>query len=86
MGSRRSQRCRVPHEQPPWVHERRRTLGRRIRDQRIHRGHTQEALVEMTDIDRRTLQRIEAGESDPRYGDLLRIAEALGLDVADLVR
>lgn len=42
--------------------------------------------MEMTDIDRRTLQRIEAGESDPRYGDLLRIADALGVPVEELVR
>lgn len=42
--------------------------------------------MEMTDIDRRTYQRIEAGTSDPRYGDLLRIAQALGVPLADLVR
>ncbi|WP_426405323.1 helix-turn-helix domain-containing protein [Streptomyces sp. R-07] len=86
MGSCRSQRCRVPHEQPQWVHDQRRVLGRRIRDLRIHRGHTQEDVVEMTDIDRRTFQRIEAGESDPRYGDLLRIARALDVPLAELVR
>ncbi|MFD9047703.1 helix-turn-helix domain-containing protein [Streptomyces zaomyceticus] len=86
MGSCRSQRCRVPHEQPPWIHDQRRRLGRRIRDLRIQRGHTQEVVVEMTHIDRRTYQRIESGESDPRYGDLLRIAEVLRVPLADLVR
>ncbi|MFE5967145.1 helix-turn-helix transcriptional regulator [Streptomyces sp. NPDC056463] len=85
MGSCSSERCRV-HEQPGWVHDRRRALGRRIRDLRMYAGHTQEAFVEMTDIDRRTLQRIEAGESDPRYGHLLRIADALSIPLADLVR
>lgn len=42
--------------------------------------------MEMTNIDRRTYQRIESGESDPRYGDLLRIAAALETELADLVR
>ncbi|MBD0707407.1 hypothetical protein BU197_02945 [Streptomyces sp. CBMA291] len=75
----------MPHEQPPWVHDRRRALGRRIRDMRDSRGHTQEVLVEMTHIDRRTYQRIEAGQSDPRYGDLLLIAAALETSLADLM-
>ncbi|MFG2747254.1 helix-turn-helix domain-containing protein [Streptomyces chartreusis] len=76
----------MPHQQPPWVYDRRRALGRRIRDLRIREGHTQEAFAEMTDIDRRTFQRIEAGTSDPRYGDLLRIADALGVPLSELVR
>ncbi|MFE0699102.1 helix-turn-helix domain-containing protein [Streptomyces sp. NPDC058872] len=86
MGSCSSQRCRVPHDQPPWVLAHRHELGRRIRDLRMHRGHTQEHLVEMTNIDRRTFQRIEAGSSDPRYGDLLLIAAALDVPLAELVR
>ncbi|WP_329423966.1 helix-turn-helix domain-containing protein [Streptomyces sp. NBC_01268] len=76
----------MPREQPSWVHEQRRTLGRRIRDLRTQKGHTQEVLVEMTDIDRRTFQRIEAGTSDPRYGDLLRIAAALQVPLVELVK
>lgn len=52
----------------------------------MHRGHTQEAFVEMINIDRRTFQRIEAGTSDPRYGDLLLIADALDVPLAHLVR
>ncbi|MFF9199939.1 helix-turn-helix domain-containing protein [Streptomyces sp. NPDC014779] len=73
-------------EQPPWVHEQRQTLGRRIRDLRVHRGHTQEAFAEMSNIDRRTFQRIEAGTSDPRYGDLLQIAVALRVSLDELLR
>ncbi|MFJ3901067.1 helix-turn-helix domain-containing protein [Streptomyces sp. NPDC090025] len=76
----------MPPEQPQWVQNRRRALGRRIRDLRVQQGHTQEAVVEMTDIDRRTFQRIEAGTSDPRYGDLLLIADAIGVPLAELVR
>ncbi len=40
----------------------------------------------MTGIDRRTLQRIERGTSDPPYGSLLLIAQALDIPIADLVR
>lgn len=40
----------------------------------------------MTDIDRRTYQRIEAGTSDPRYGDLVLIAHVLGIPLEELVR
>ncbi|MGY3679769.1 transcriptional regulator with XRE-family HTH domain [Streptomyces sp. TE33382] len=47
---------------------------------------TQEAFAEMTNINRRTLQRIERGVSDPRYTDLVRIADAIGVPLADLVR
>ncbi|MFS0698335.1 helix-turn-helix domain-containing protein, partial [Streptomyces nitrosporeus] len=64
----------------------RRDLGDRIRVLRKTLPATQEQFGEMAGIDRRTLQRIERGTSDPRYSDLLLIAEALGISVADLVR
>jgi transcriptional regulator with XRE-family HTH domain len=75
----------VPRDIPEWIIERRRELGDRIRALRLEADHTQEALSEMTGIDRRTLQRIEHGESDPRFGHLLRIAAALSTPVSDLV-
>ncbi|MEV7755615.1 helix-turn-helix domain-containing protein [Streptomyces griseofuscus] len=65
--------------------ERRRALGERIGDLRVAAHHTQESFAEATGIPRRTLQRIESGEGDPRYSDLLRIAEALKKDMATLL-
>jgi transcriptional regulator with XRE-family HTH domain len=65
-----------------WIIDRRRELGDRIRSVRRHAGFTQEGLAEITGIDRRTLQRIERGDSDPRYGHLLRIAAALDIRVS----
>ncbi|MGP4010512.1 helix-turn-helix transcriptional regulator [Streptomyces sp. 4N124] len=56
----------------------------RIRDLRLGADHTQESFAEITGIDRRTLQRIEAGVSDPRFGHLLRIAVALDMRVSVL--
>ncbi|WP_406168843.1 helix-turn-helix domain-containing protein [Streptomyces sp. NBC_00996] len=75
----------MPRDLPEWITERRRELGDRIRELRLHANYTQEAFAEITGIDRRTLQRIEAGESDPRYGHLLRIAAVLDTRVSVLV-
>ncbi|MFY4722604.1 helix-turn-helix domain-containing protein [Streptomyces sp. LaBMicrA B280] len=66
--------------------ERRRTLGERISDLRAAAHHAQESFTEATGIPRRTLQRIESGDGDPRYSDLLRIAEALKKDMAALMK
>jgi len=37
-------------------------------------------------MERRSIQRYERGERDPRYSELLLFAEALEVDVTDLVR
>ncbi|MFD1657022.1 helix-turn-helix domain-containing protein [Streptomyces caeni] len=75
----------MPRDSPDWIFERRRELGDRIRALRLDANYTQERFAELTGIDRRTLQRIERGESDPRYGHLLRIAAALDIRVTVLV-
>ncbi|MEV6742514.1 helix-turn-helix transcriptional regulator [Streptomyces sp. NPDC051104] len=75
----------MPRDLPEWINDRRRDLGDRVRDLRIRADYTQEHFAEITGIDRRTLQRIECGESDPRYGHLLRIAAALDVRVSVLV-
>ncbi|WP_107499755.1 helix-turn-helix transcriptional regulator [Streptomyces sp. Ru71] len=61
-------------------------LGERIADLRIASLHTQESLCEATELCRSHLQRIESGETDPRYGDLLGIADALETRVFVLTR
>ncbi|MFD4264013.1 helix-turn-helix domain-containing protein [Streptomyces sp. NPDC058534] len=86
MGTCRSERCRVPRDLPDWTYTRRRELGDRIRDLRSRASLTQEVFAEMTGIDRRTVQRIEAGTSDPPYSSLLLIASALDVAPEDLVR
>ncbi|WP_328902276.1 helix-turn-helix domain-containing protein [Streptomyces sp. NBC_00441] len=73
----------MPREQPA-IERQRQALGTRIRDLRDHALLTQEDFAEMTGINRRTLQRIERG-GDPRYSQLVRIAEALGVPLANLV-
>lgn len=75
---------RNPH--PDWVLERRDRLRHRIATRRIERGYSQDQLAELVGIDRRTIQRIERGERDVRFPDLLLIAHALDTPLTDLVQ
>ena len=67
----------MPRDNPDWIIEKRRELGERIADLRAAAHHDQWSFCEATGLSRRTLQRIERGEADPRYSDLLRIAAVL---------
>lgn len=71
---------------PDWVLARRRAIGVRVRDARTGAGLTQEALGERAGIDHKTVHRIEYALSDPSLTMLLRIAAAVGLPLAVLVR
>lgn len=71
--------------QPDWVREYRRAVGDRLRDWRMYRNRTQIDLCHATGVDRTTLQRWEAGVSDPRLGDLALLAAELGTTVTALV-
>ncbi|WP_318196924.1 helix-turn-helix transcriptional regulator [Streptomyces sp. MCL20-2] len=70
---------------PPWAIDRRRLLGQRIAHHRRNAGLSQEQLADRVGVERRTIQRYEAGSRDPRFTDLLLIAAALGGTVEDLV-
>ncbi|WP_240802405.1 helix-turn-helix transcriptional regulator [Streptomyces sp. A0642] len=61
-------------------------IGTRIRDARALRGLSQERLGELSGVDRQTINRIEQGHVSTRIDTLLRIAEALDVPVAELVR
>ena len=71
---------------PKWVTIRRRELGERLTSTRRVAGLSQHQLADRVGIERRTIQRYESGERDPRYTDLLLLAHALGVPLADLVR
>jgi transcriptional regulator with XRE-family HTH domain len=75
----------VPRDHPDWIIERRRQLGERIADLRTAAHYTQESFCAATGLSRSSLQRIESGEADPRYSDLLRIAAALDTSVSALI-
>ncbi len=55
-------------------------LGKRISELRKEKGLTQEELVEQCNINVRTIQRIEAGEVNPRSYTVKSILNVLGVD------
>ena len=60
-------------------------IGNYIKEKRLQKGMTQEELALKCDITVRTVQRIEAGEVDPRSYTLQVIASALEVDFQELV-
>lgn len=72
-------------ELPEWVTDQQRAIGDRIREHRLWANLTQDEIVRRTGLDRRTVQRIERGETDARLTWLLLIADAIGLPFAQLV-
>ena len=55
-------------------------LGKKILELRKQKGLTQEELVEICNINVRTIQRIEAGDVTPRSFTVKTILEALEID------
>ncbi|MFJ3173137.1 helix-turn-helix domain-containing protein [Streptomyces roseus] len=77
----------MPTDPPPaWTHTRRRAIGARLREARISAGLSQEKLAEAAGVDRKTISRLEVGISDIQLGVWLRIARAVHVSLADLVR
>jgi transcriptional regulator with XRE-family HTH domain len=61
-------------------------LGHRIAARRRELGLSQDNLADRIGMERRSVQRYEAGSRDPGYSELLLIAQALEVSVADLIR
>jgi DNA-binding XRE family transcriptional regulator len=79
----------VPSEPlPAWVIARRQAIGDNIRAARERQRPkiSQQKLGELVDLDRKTINRIEQGTYATLIDSLIRIAEALGVPLADLVR
>ena len=72
--------------QPDWVIARRRIIGDQIRGARSHARLTQQKLGELCGLDRQSINRIEQGHQSPVLDNLIRIAGALEVPLADLVR
>ncbi len=56
------------------------TIGRKIAQERVKKGLTQEDLAGMAELDRSFLSYIENGHKNFSVDMLLRIAKALGLN------
>lgn len=78
----------MPRAVPPpdWVLTRRRALGARIRAARLAAHLTQQQVAERIEMDRATYNRIENGRSSAMFDSLVRIADAIGVPLSDLVR
>ena len=61
-------------------------VGRTLRAKRKRSGLTQEQLAEAADMHPTEVSRLERGVRDPRLSTLVRLARALGIELADLVR
>jgi transcriptional regulator with XRE-family HTH domain len=60
-------------------------IGSRVRRWRAERAWTLDGLADRSGVSRRTLVGIEAGQSNPSISILLRLADAFGVGLADLV-
>ncbi|MFF8958854.1 helix-turn-helix domain-containing protein [Streptomyces sp. NPDC014894] len=65
---------------------RRQRIAERIRAARLHANLTQRALAERTGMDRSSYQMVEYGTVSPPLDSLLRISDAIGVPLSDLVR
>jgi transcriptional regulator with XRE-family HTH domain len=70
---------------PDWVLARRRQIGERIRQARHDANLSQLQLGKRIGRDHRTIHRWEYATSIPTLEDLLLLADALGVPLADLV-
>ncbi|WP_191322050.1 helix-turn-helix domain-containing protein [Algoriphagus aquimarinus] len=60
-------------------------LGKKISEMRKAKGLTQEELVELCNLNVRTIQRIEAGEVTPRSYTIKALFEALGIQLDEKI-
>jgi transcriptional regulator with XRE-family HTH domain len=61
-------------------------FGDRVREARRDRGFSQEVLAERSGLHRTYIGTVERGERNPALVNLVRIADALELDVSSLMR
>jgi len=60
-------------------------LGYKIKYERVKRRLSQLDLSLLTGLTTRTISRIECGTIDPRFSTLLKIADALGVQIKELL-
>lgn len=78
----------MPRPTPPddRVIARRRQVGERIRHVREHLNLSQQDVCGRSGIDVATYSRIEQGHSSPLLDTLIRIADAMGVELDELTR
>ena len=63
-----------------------RDFGENLRAARKERGYSQESFAHVVDLDRTYIGGIERGERNPGLKTIVRIADALEIDVVELFR
>ncbi len=58
--------------------------GRALRSLRLDRGLSQERLAELAELDRTYVSGIERGERNPSLTNLLRLADALTVQLSEI--
>ena len=71
---------------PDRVRARRLEIAEQIRAARLYANLTQEAVALRVGTDLSSYNRIERGHSSPLLDTLIRIADAIGVPLSDLVR
>lgn len=61
-------------------------IGRNIKVERVRKGYSQEQLAEFTDTTRHSISLIECGLQHPKLLTTLKIANALSLDINEILK
>lgn len=64
----------------------RKRIGLKVARLRAHKGMSQRSFALLLEMDRVTLNRLEAGRGNPTLGTLERIAEGLDVPIEELFR
>lgn len=60
-------------------------LGKNIANRRHAKKLSQDDLAAEAEISNRTLQKLELGQTDPRFSTLEKLADVLGVKIKDLL-
>ena len=61
-------------------------IGRNIKAERVRKGYSQEEFAELADTTRHTVSMIELGLQHPKIISVLKFANALELDINELLK
>lgn len=61
-------------------------IGKNIKAERVRRGYSQEIFAEMADTTRHSISMIESGLQHPKLISVLKMANALNIDLNELLK
>lgn len=61
-------------------------IGRNIKVERVRKGYSQEELAELADTTRHTISLVECGIQHSKILSILKIANALSIDINELLK